>query len=218
MHLKRHQVPKNWPIKRKGTLYVVRPNSRLSNGIPILIALRDVLKLAQNRNDVKKIISNKQILLNGFPVKDEKNSLSLFDVLTIVPSKEIYKLTLSEKGKFVIEKADYEKRDFKICKVVNKKILKGKKVQLNLSDGRNFISNISCKVNDSVLVNLNKKKIDKCLPLKEKARVLVFAGKHSGKKAKISKLDLEKKTAELDYKEGKINVLIKQLMVIEENE
>jgi len=41
MHLKRQKVPKNWPIKRKGTSYVVRPKSNLSNGIPILIAIRE---------------------------------------------------------------------------------------------------------------------------------------------------------------------------------
>ncbi len=215
MHLKRQKVPKNWPIKRKGTSYVVRPKSNLSNGIPILIAIRDILKLAQNRKEVKKIIHNKQILLNGFPVKDEKNSISLFDKLTIVPSNEHYQLSLSEKGKFQIEKIVSGKENFKISKVINKKILKGKKIQLNLSDGRNFLSDIKCSVNDSVLIDLKKKKIEKCLPLKEKVEILVFAGKHAGKKGRINKIDLKKKTAELLFKEEKINVLIKQLMIIE---
>jgi len=105
--------------------------------------------------------------------------------------------------------------NFKISKIINKKILKGKKIQLNLGDGRNFLSDIKCSVNDSVLIDLKKRKIEKCLPLKEKAEILVFAGKHSGKKGKINKMDLKKKTAELLFKDGKINVLIKQLIVIE---
>ena len=104
MHLKRHKVPKNWPIKRKGTTYVVKPNANLFKGIPILIAIRDMLKLAQNKKEVKQIIHAKNLLLNGLFVKDEKNSISLFDILTIVPSNENYRLSLSEKGKFEFEK------------------------------------------------------------------------------------------------------------------
>ncbi|MCK5624650.1 hypothetical protein KAI04_02310 [Candidatus Pacearchaeota archaeon] len=214
MHLKRQKVPKNWPIKRKGTAYVVRPNSNISNGIPILVALRDMLKLAQNRKEVKKVIHEKNILLNGSLIKNEKNSILLFDILTIVPSNENYRLSLSEKGKFQIEKINAGEETHKVAKVINKKILKGKKTQLNLSDGKNFLSDIKCNVNDSVLINLNKKKIEKCLPLKEKGDVLVFAGKHAGKKANINKIDQVRKMAELSFEDTKINVLIKQLLII----
>ena len=214
MHLKRQKVPKNWPIERKGTAYIVRPNSNISNGIPILIALRDILKLAQNRKEVKKAIHEKNILLNGFPVRDEKNSILLFDTLTIVPSNESYILSLSEKGKFQIEKINVGEETHKIAKIIDKKVLKGKKTQLNLSDGRNFLSDIKCNVNDSVLIDLTKKKIEKCLPLKEKGDVLVFAGKHAGKKANINKIDQVRKMAELSFEDKKINVLIKQLMII----
>ena len=214
MHLKRQKVPKNWPIERKGTAYIVRPNANISNGIPILVALRDMLKLAQNRKEVKKAIHAKNLLLNGFPVKDEKNSILLFDTLTIVPSNESYRLSLSEKGKFQIEKINAGEETHKVAKVINKKILKGKKTQLNLSDGRNFLSDIECNINDSVLIDLNKKKIEKCLPLKEKADVLVFAGKHAGKKANINKIDQVRKMAELTFEDKKINALIKQLIII----
>ena len=214
MHLKRQKVPKNWPIKRKGTAYVVRPNANISNGIPILIVLRDMLKLAQNRKEVKRAIHVKNLLLNGSPVRDEKNSISLFDTLTIVPSNESYKLSLSEKGKFQIEKINAGEETHKIAKVINKKMLKGKKIQLNLSDGRNFLSDVKCNVNGSVLIDLKKKKIEKCLPLKENGEVLVFAGKHAGKKANIDKINQVKKMAELTFNDEKINVLIKQLIII----
>ena len=214
MHLKRQKVPKNWPIERKGTAYIVRPNANISNGIPILVAIRDILKLAQNRKEVKKVIHAKNLLLNGSPVKDEKNSISLFDTLTIVPSNENYILSLSEKGKFQIEKIKSGEETHKIAKIINKKMLKGKKTQLNLSDGRNFLSDIKCNVNDSVLINSKKKKIEKCLPLKEKGNVLVFAGKHAGKKANINKIDQVRKMAELTFEDKKINVLIKQLIII----
>lgn len=214
--LKRQMVPKNWPINRKGNTWVVRPKSNLNSGIPLLFVLRDMLKLAQNRKEVKKALNNKDILLNGKVVKDEGNSVTLFDVITVIPEKGNYKLTLNDKGKFMMEKINEKEADYKIAKIMNKKMLKGKETQINLQDGRNLFFKEKCKTNDSVRINLKDKKIDKCLSLKEKSEVLVFGGKHAGKKGKIEKINEKEKVAEINTSnKEKINVLIKHLIVIE---
>ena len=214
-HLKRQKVPKNWPIHRKGTKFVVRPNSNLEDGLPLLIVLRDILKVAQNRKEVKRAIHLKHILRNNKPARNEKNSLSLFDTISIVPSKKHYRLDLTTNGKFKISEIKEAEANNKVAKVVNKKTLKGKKVQLNLSDGKNFLSDLKCSTGDSALVNFKTKKLDKCFPLKDKAKVVVFGGKHSGKQGEIRKLKLERKMASVKTNEQNINVLIKQLMVVE---
>jgi small subunit ribosomal protein S4e len=211
MHLKRQKTPKNWPIPRKGTPYVVRPNFNVRNSIPILVVLRDILELAQNRKEVKKAIHSKHILLNNKIVRDEKNPMLLFDILSIIPSKKNYRMELSEKGKFQIKETDINK---KISKIINKSILKGKKTQLNLSDGKNFLSDIKCNVNDSVLINLKDKKIEKCIPLKEKAKIIIIGGKHAGETGIINNIDSKGKNTESTIDKKKVNVLIKQLMVI----
>jgi len=213
-HIKRQKVPKKWPIARKGSVYVVRPNN-IENGIPILIILRDMLKLAQNRREAKKIIHSKQILVNGKIVKDEKDILLLFDILNIAPLKKYYRLGLSETGQFCLNEIKESEAETKVAKVINKKILKGKKTQLNLSDGKNFLSDLKCNINDSVVINLKKRKIEKNLPLKERAKVIIFSGKHIGKTGEILKLDLEKKIARIETNKEETNILIKQLMVIE---
>jgi len=214
-HLKRHKIPKNWPVARKGNTYVVRPKFGLNKGIPILVLLRDLLKVAKNRKEVKRAIHEKNILVNTIPVRDERNSVQLFDKISLVPSKKNYKLNLAHNGKFIVNEIKESEVNQKIAKIINKKVLKGKKMQINLSDGRNFISKIKCNVGDSVSIIFKDKKIDKCWPLKEGANVIVFAGKHAGKRGKISKLKTERKMAALDSKDGKINVLIKQMMVTE---
>ncbi|SRR3989344_2374361 len=214
-HLKRQNAPKSWPIPRKGTTFVVRPNFGFSKGIPLLIILRDMLKIAENKKEVKKAIYMKNIIINGRTARDEKEGIFLFDTLNIIPTKKHYRIILSQKGKFDLEEIKEHESDYKISKIIGKKILKGKEVQLNLSDGRNFLSDIKCKVNDSILINLKNKKIEKCLALRENANVFVFAGKHSGAKGKIEKIDLEKKIASINKGNENINVLIKQFMVIE---
>ena len=183
--------------------------------MPLLIILRDILKIAQNRKEVKKALHQKNILLNKQLVRDEKNAVLLFDTISIIPSKKHYKLTLSEKGRFHVKEIKESEANAKIAKVINKKTLKGKKTQLNLSDGRNFLSEIKCSTNDSLLINLDKKKVEKCLPLKEKSKVIIFRGQHSGAGGIIKKIDKDKKIVEVEVNDKQINVLIKQLMVIE---
>jgi len=214
MHLKRQKTPKNWPIPRKGSVYVVRPSFNLKKGLPILIILRDILKVAQNRREVKKVLHKKQILLNNNPVKDEKNTALLFDVIKILPLKKNYRIGLSSNGKFSVNEINENESNEKISKIINKKILKGKKIQINLSDGRNFITNIKCYPNDSILINLKDKKMEKHLQFKEKSNIIVFEGKHAGKEGKINKIDHEKKIAEINIDKKSVNILIKQLMVV----
>ncbi len=211
-YLKRQKAPKNWPIKRKGTTYVVRPNFSIGKGLPVLIILRDILKVAQNRRDVKKIIHAKQILLNNKPVKDEKNNVLLFDILNVIPTNKFYRLGISNKGKLNVSEIDKKDAGEKVAKIINKKIIKGKKVQLNLSDGTNFLSNVKANVKDSVLINLLEKKIESIIPLEEKAKAIVLEGKHAGETGTIHKL--KDKTAEVKIGDKNVEILIKQLMVV----
>lgn len=216
MHLKRQKVPKSWPVYRKGTKYVVRPSSNLREGLPLLVVLRDMLKVAQNRKEAKRAIFLKKILLNKKIPRSERSSVVLFDNISIVPSKEDYRLELSDKGKFELTPIKAEESKKKIAKVIDKKILKGKRAQLNFRDGRNLLSDIKANVNDSVVINLEEKKIEKTLPLKEGARAFIFAGKHAGKKGAINSIDSKNKRIELTTdKKEKINVLIRQIIVIE---
>ena len=49
--MKRQMAPKNWPIQRKGTTFVVKGDEK---GVPILIALRDMLKISKNKPKVEE--------------------------------------------------------------------------------------------------------------------------------------------------------------------
>lgn len=215
MHLKRSSAPKKWPIIKKGTAYIARPASSVKDSIPILVLLRDVLKISENRKEVKKAIHEKNVILNDKRVLDEKQGVYLFDKITLSSAKKHYQLTLSEKGKFELEEISEKEAHEKVAKVIGKKVLTGKKVQLNLIDGKNFLSDQKCEVNDSVVVDFKIKKVKKCLPLKEKAKIFVFAGKHTGKTGDLVSIDKKGKTAEVEAQGSKIHILIKQLMVIE---
>ncbi len=211
-HVKRQAAPKAWPIPRKGTKFIIRGES---TGIPILILLRDVLKIARTKKEVKRAIFEKNLMVCGKLVKDVRKNVELFDVITLVSSKKNYKLIFTENGKYTLMEIKESEKDKKITKIINKKILKGKKTQLNLLDGRNYLSTIKCAVNDSVIIDFKKNAIEKVLPLKEKTNAIVIGGKHIGKTGVIQKIDKDLKIAEIESNKQKLNVLIRHLMVLE---
>src|SRR3989344_1623606 len=100
-YLKRQKAPTKWPIRKKGTAYVVRTYN-LNRGIPALVILRDMMGIVENRKELKKAMNDENVLINEKPLIDEKKSILLYDVITFKPSKKYYRLDLSKKGKFEI--------------------------------------------------------------------------------------------------------------------
>lgn len=206
MHLKRNKMPKTWPLKRKGTKYLVRPSHSLKNSIPLLILLRDMLKIVKDRKEAKKIINLGKIKVNCKKVRDEKISLSLFDIVDLDGKK--FKLILKNK-KFNVDKVE---REEKIVKIVGKKILKGSKLQVNLSDGRNYVIKEKLKTGDSVVIDLKENKIKEVLEFKPGCKVLFMTGKHLGEGGVVEIKD--KNSASVKIGNEKINSRINNLMVI----
>lgn len=207
MHLKRKASPKIWPVHKKGTKYIVVPNEK---GLPLLVAIRDMLKVAQDKKEAKKIIHESQVHVNGNVVKDEKYALKLFDVLKL--QNKNYRLTFLNK-KYSLHEIPEKESKTKIVKIIGKKIMRGKKMQANLSDGRNYILTKECKTGDSALVNLAEKKIEHFIPLKEKSKVFVSSGKHIGKTGTVEKI--HNNLAEIKTDSEKINVNLESLIALE---
>jgi small subunit ribosomal protein S4e len=207
MHLKRNLAPKTWPIPRKGTKLVVIPNNNRQNGIPLLVILRDIMKIAGDRREAKKIVHDKKVSINGKTARDEKSSLLLFDLIEI--DNRRYRIVL-EKGKFKLKET---KDEGKIVKVIGKKILPGGKVQLNFNDGRNLISKEKISTGDSVLINTKTKKIDKILNLEEGASFVITRGKHLGEESKVEKIN-EDNSISVVINGKKANLKIENIMVI----
>ncbi|MBU1136443.1 MAG: hypothetical protein ABIG37_03205 [Nanoarchaeota archaeon] len=210
MYLKRNKIPKTWPLKRKGTKYLVRTSHDLKNSIPLMIVLRDILKLTTTKKETKKILNLQKVKINNKLIKNEKFPLSIFDNLKL--ENKNYKVIIKNKKLNLIEIPEKESQT-KISKVIGKKILKQNKIQVNLHDGRNYIIKEKISTGDSVIIDLKENKISKILPLKEKSKVLFTSGKHIGRQAKIEKI--EHKNIILEFEGEKINGKLKNLIVIE---
>ena len=193
MHQTRRESSTKLPIPRKGTKYLVRASSHIKNSIPVLIALRDMLKLARNAKEAKSIIKEKEIKINGKRVKDYHESIKLFNILE---ADKTYVLSLLPTKKFILQES---KINFRLCKVTGKRLIKGNTTQLNLHDGSNLLTKEKANVGDSIYLDFAGK-IKKIVPLEKGKEVFVIDGKHTGQKGTIS--SIENKKADIQFKEG----------------
>ena len=104
-HLKRLNAPKRWKIKRKGLKFVTKQMPgphKMDRSIPLNIVIRDLLKYANTAREVKNILNNKTVLINGVRRKEPKFPVGLFDVMEIKDTGEYFRVVLDKKGKIVL--------------------------------------------------------------------------------------------------------------------
>ena len=133
----------------------------LDSGLPLGILLRDNLGLASTMGEVKKLLNNKEVLVDGKRRRDHGFLVGLFDVLSIPESKKYYRMVLDKKGRLALKEISAQESSVKLEKVVGKTMLSSGKIQFNLHDGRNMVSTTAANVGDSFLVMLPEAKLKK---------------------------------------------------------
>ncbi|MBI2135070.1 30S ribosomal protein S4e [Candidatus Woesearchaeota archaeon] len=184
-HLKRYFSPKSWKIKRKGIVYVTKPSPgphRIGMALPLNVILRDVLGYAATNREVKFMLGNRDVTVDGIKRRDPKFPVGLFDVLSLNDVGEHFRVILDKKGSLALIRISKEESGLKLCKIIGKRMLKGK-AQLNLYDGKNiFVEKDSYKCGDSVLVSLDSGGfgIKDHLKLANGSLIFLTGGKHIG--------------------------------------
>ena len=180
-HLCRNLAPKNWPISIKKTKWTIKPSAgphNIQDCIPVGLLLRDSLKLVQTARETRIILQKKFVKINNKIIHDQKYPLGLFDIIEIENQKP-KRLMLDDNNKFIL--VDTKHSNVKPSKVIGKKILNNKKIQINFSDGRNLILDKDAyNVNDTVLFDLKTNKPLKTLKFEKNAKVYLTGGKHKG--------------------------------------
>jgi len=195
-HLKRLSTPKFWRIKKKETKWVTRPRPgphKKFESIPLLVFVRNILRLADTSRDAKKIIKQGEILVDGKPRKDHKYSIGLMDFVEIPKINKKYRIVSTEKDLTTIELSHNEK-PYKLCRIKNKKILKDGILQLNLHDGKNLLIKTKnskediYKTGDSLLIELPSQKIKEHVGMNKGNLILIIGGQNQGQTAKIKEI------------------------------
>lgn len=215
-HLKRNKIGKFWTIPRKGTKYLAVASHNKNESVPLSVVMRDILKLVRNKKELQRLLNEKQVLINQKEVRETNYPLGLFDVLSLLGSKQNYKVGLSKHKKLIFEEISEKDAEIKIYKILGRKVLAGGKMQLNLNCGKNILSKDKLKIGDSIVLNLKDNKIMKTLSLEKGKVAFVIKGKHTGVQGQIEEIMERggKTLVKIKSEDEKINVWIKNIIVI----
>lgn len=212
MHIKRKTIPKFWPIARTGNKYLAVPSHNKNEALPLVIVMRELLGLVKTKKELKKVLNEKKILVNGKIVMETNYPVSLFDSVAIPSINKYFRVVLVAKKLSLAPIAEKE-INTGLFKVINKILVAKGKTQLNLSNGRNIITSEKIQVGNFVAVDNIKNKIIKMIPLEKDTKVIVIKGKHMGESGKIKEIVKEGQNniAKIKADKGEISTEINNL-------
>lgn len=161
-----------------------------NRSIPLLLIVRDMLKLADYSKEAKRILHEGNILVDGKRRKDHKFPVGIFDILSIPAIGANYIVLLDRKGKLTLVALGEEGASRKLCRVNNKTMIKRGQVQLNLYDGRNILTGgrEEIRTHDSIMIALDSNAILQRFAYKEGSKVMVIGGTHSAQTGEIEEI------------------------------
>ncbi len=199
-HQKSLSSPKTYPIKRKERPWSIKPSPgphSHENCIPLGIIVRDMLGYAENVSEVKQILEEGKCSIDGKDTRDHRFPVGIFDSLRL--GKEYFRVVPSKKG-FKLVEIDKKDAKEKICRIENKRIVKGGETQIILNDGKSIIAK-NDKTRDmdtgtSVVLSLPDKKCKKFIETKKGQDVMITKGKNRGETAVFEEKKILKGTKE----------------------
>ncbi|DAC06841.1 MAG TPA: 30S ribosomal protein S4e [Candidatus Poseidoniales archaeon] len=194
-HMKRLTMPRSWPLPRKSSVWIQKPNPcghPLDLCMPMGVILRDVLGVAQNRREAKKILHSKLVKVDGAIETDIGRGVGLMDVLTV--GDVSYKCVLDTNGKLRYRTIPAKEASTKICRVMGKTTIKGAKTQVHLHDGRNllFNENPEYKTGDSLVISLPDQEVKSYHKFEEGSIAYLTGGNHIGELATVRGQDIKR--------------------------
>ena len=188
-HMKRLNAPRSLKIHRKEDIWTIKTSPGphpVEDSIPLGLIVRDYLNLADTLDETKKVISNGEFEVDGVIRKNYKFPCGLMDVISIPKMKKDYRILYNTRGKLTLIPISTSEASWKLCRIENKTIIKGKKIQLHLHDGENLIvKKDEYKTGDVLKINFKDKKINELYKFEKGTISIIIGGSHIGEIANI---------------------------------
>jgi len=193
-HMKRLNAPKVLKIHRKEKVFTIRTSPgayALKQSIPLGLIVRDYLKLTDTLKETKNVLSNGEITVDGKKVKNHKYSCGVMDVISIPTLKKDFRILFNRQGRLTLVPIKSDAAKWKLCRIENKTIVKGKQLQLNLHDGRNkIVKKDEYKTGDVLKINFKDQQIDDIYKFEKGSVSMIIGGSHIGEVANITDIQI----------------------------
>ena len=170
--------------KLSGT-YAPRPSAgphKLRESLPLIVFLRNRLKYALNGREVKAILMQEHVKLDGKVRTDSTYPAGFMDVITLEATNENFRLVYDVKGRFTVHRITGEEASYKLGKV--KRVALGKRgiPYVVTHDGRTIrYPDPLIRANDTVKIDIATGKAGDILKFDLGAMVMITKGHNCGR-------------------------------------
>ncbi len=197
VHVTRYSAPWFLRISKKEFKWTVRvspgPHS-LQTSIPLSLFLRDYLKVATTLREAKNVISEGKVLVDGRIRRDYRYPIGLMDVVSI-PSADLYFRIVPDNVRYM-KPIQISKEDatFKLARILDKRIVNGGNIQINLDGGRNIqipkekAPEYKFSTLTTLKISIPNQEILGYYEVKEGNYAIIIGGKNVGTHGTISKI------------------------------
>jgi len=183
--MKRLNAPKHWMLAKLGGTWAPCPSSgphKKRECLPLMIFLRNRLKYALTRKEVKSICMQRLIKVDNKVRTDIKYPSGFMDVISIEKTGEYFRLLYDTKGRFTVHRITPEEAKFKLVKVRNVRLGLKAIPQLTTSDGRTLrYPDPLIKSGDTVKLSLETGKIIDFVKFETGSLAMVTSGSNLGR-------------------------------------
>lgn len=201
-HLKRLPAPAFWSILRKEYKWVVKPSPgphSIDRSVPLLLLIRDMIGIARNAREARRIIFDGKVLVDGCVRRSYKFPVGFMDVVSI-PEINLYLRIVPYVGRHLwYVDIPVEEAKLKLVRIENKTTVRNGNIQLNLHDGRNILVKVRdprnpveaspFKTLDTLLIELPSQNILQHIPLSTGKIAIVTDGRNVGRVGKIVSIE-----------------------------
>jgi small subunit ribosomal protein S4e len=221
-HLLRLAVPRTWKLNRKEHKYIARPTPgphAIEASLTLNFLLREVLQYTKTTKEIKRVLTNGEVIVDGVVRKEMKFPVGFMDTLQLPKLEESYRMVYQKDGSLVLKTIKKDEAHSKLLKIIRKTMVPGGKLQLTFHDGRNILADkFEGNVDDTVLFDLKNKKAGKVFNMKEGSLIYLTGGSHIGSLGKIKGIikgsDLQQAKVVVDIDGTEYITLVKYAFVV----
>lgn len=192
-HLKRLASPRSWKIPKKSSTWVPKPNPGphpQERSVPLGVVLRDYLHIVDTMTEGKRVIGNREIKVDGQIRTSHKHPVGLMDIVTVPKLEKSWRVVLDQHGRIALTEVGAAEAGWKLCRIENKTVISGGRLQLNLHDGRNVIvKETKYKTGDVLKLALPDQEIKGHYAFGKGMTAFVTGGSHVGEFAKVEETE-----------------------------
>ncbi|OMJ09037.1 40S ribosomal protein S4 [Smittium culicis] len=180
--MKRLAAPKHWMLDKLTGTYAPKPSPgphKQRECLPLIIFLRNRLKYALNGREVKSILMQRLVKVDGKVRTDVTYPAGYMDVITLEKTNERFRLIYDVKGRFIIHRISEEEAKYKLGKVKRAQLGAKGIPYVVTHDARTIrYPHPSIKVNDTVKIDIETGKIVDFVKM-EVGNIAMVTGGHS---------------------------------------